>query len=171
MANQKIIDLKQEQVKGIAEKMSQAKSVVVAEYRGLTVEKTQDLRRQLRNAGCEMLVLKNNISRRAAQSVGYEGLTSDLKGPNGVIFAFEDSVAAAKVLHEFAKKNPKLIVKSGVVDGDFYEQAQIKEIASLPNKDILLAMLATQLYGPLRELAIGLDLLTKEESEQTEESN
>jgi large subunit ribosomal protein L10 len=172
MANQNIIQLKQEEVKKIAEKMSNAKSVVVAEYRGLTVEQTETLRRQLREEGCEMMVIKNNISRRAAATVGYEGLSTDLKGPNGVIFAFEDSVSAAKILHNFAKKNPKLLVKSGVVDGDFYESAQIKEIASLPNKDILLTMLATQLYGPLRELSIGLDLLTKQEtSVQTEESN
>ncbi len=171
MANQKIIDLKQEQVKEIAEKMSKAKSVVVAEYRGLTVEQTQELRRALRNSGCEMLVLKNNISRRAASNVGYDGINSDLKGPNGVVFAYEDSAAAAKVLFEFGKKNPKLVIKSGIVDGDFYDPAQIKEIATLPNKDVLLAMLATQLYGPLRELAIGLDLLTKEESEQSGESN
>ena len=171
MANQNIIQFKQEEVKKIAEKMSKAKSVVVAEYRGLTVEKTETLRRQLREEGCEMLVIKNNISRRAAEEVGYGDLTSDLKGPNGVVFAFDDPIAAAKILHTFAKKNPKLVVKSGVVDGDYYVPAQIKEIAALPNKDILLAMLATQLYGPLRELSIGLDLLTKEESVQTEESN
>ena len=171
MANQSIIQFKQEEVKKIAEKMSNAKSVIVAEYRGLTVEKTEALRRQLREEGCEMMVIKNNISRRAAEEVGYGDLTSDLKGPNGVVFAFDDAIAAAKVLHTFAKKNPKLVVKSGVVDGDYYVPAQIKEIAALPNKDTLLAMLASQLYAPLRELAIGLDLLTKEESEQTEESN
>ncbi len=171
MANQGIIELKQEEVKKIAEKMSSAKSVVVAEYRGLTVEKTETLRRQLREVGCEMMVIKNNISRRAAEEAGYNDLTSDLTGPNGVVFAFEESVAAAKVLHTFAKKNPKLVVKSGVVDGDYYVPAQIKEIAALPNKETLLAMLASQLYAPLRELSIGLDLLTKEESEQTEESN
>ena len=172
MANQKIIEFKEQEVKKIAEKMSNAKSVVVAEYRGLTVEKTQQLRRQLREVGCEMLVVKNNISKRAAESLGYSGLIGDFTGPNGVVFAFEDSVAAAKVLHNFAKKNEKLVVKSGVVDGDFYHPEQIKEIASLPNKDILLTMLATQLYGPLRDLSIGLYMLTEEESsEQTEESN
>ncbi|MBN2540406.1 MAG: 50S ribosomal protein L10 [Bacilli bacterium] len=171
MANQSIIELKAQEVEKIAEKMSSAKSIVVAEYRGLTVEKTEALRQQLREQGCEIMVIKNNISRRAAEKVGYGDLTSDLKGPNGVVFAFEDSVAAAKVLHGFAKKNPKLVVKSGVVDGDFYQPAQIKEIASLPNKDVLLTMLATQLYAPLRDLAIGLDLLTKEESETAEESN
>jgi large subunit ribosomal protein L10 len=174
MANQRIIEIKEQEVKKIAEKMSNAKSVVIAEYRGLTVEKTEMLRNQLREQGCELLVIKNNISRRAAESVGYSDLTSDLKGPNGVVFAFEDSVSAAKVLYTFAKKNPKLQIKSGVVDGNYYEPALIKEIASLPTKDVLLAMFATQLYAPLRDLAIGLDLLTKEESEeseQTEESN
>jgi len=118
-----------------------------------------------------MLVLKNNITRRAAENNGYGGITSDLKGPNGVVFAFEDSVAAARVLHSFTKKNPKLIVKSGVVDGIFYETAQIKEIAGLPNKETLLTMLATQLYGPLRDLSMGLYMLTNKEAEQTVESN
>jgi len=174
MANKSIIELKEQEVNKIAEKMSNAKSVVVAEYHGLTVEKTETLRRQLREEGCEMLVIKNNISRRAADSAGYSGIASDFKGPNGVVFAFEDSVAAARILHKFAKKNPKLKIKSGIVDGEFYEQAQIKEIASLPNKDTLLTMLATQLYGPLRDLSMGLFLLTEEDSEkseQTEESN
>jgi len=172
MANQRIIEVKEQEVKKIAEKMSNATSVVVAEYRGLTVEQTQNLRRQLREEGCEMLVIKNNISKRAAESVGYNGLSPDFKGPNGVVFAFEESVAAARILHKFAKKNKKLVIKSGVVDGDFYEQAQIKEIAALPNKDTLLTMLAGQLYNPLMELSRGLFLLTDEEkSEETEESN
>ena len=171
MANQKIIELKIQEVKKIAEKMSSAKSVVIAEYRGLTVGKTEELRKQLREEGCELLVIKNNISRRAAESVGYSDLTSDLKGPNGVVFAFEESVSAAKVLYNFAKKNPKLKIKSGFVDGDYYGQAQIKEIAVLPSKDMLLAMLASQLYAPLRDLSVGLDLLTKKESEESVESN
>jgi large subunit ribosomal protein L10 len=169
MSNQNIINLKQEEVKKIAEKMSNAKSVVVAEYQGLTVEKTEELRRLLRDAECEILVIKNNISRRAAEEVGYGDLTQDLKGPNGVIFAYEDSVSAAKVLHTFAKKNRKLKIKSGVVDGNFFNQDQIKEIAQLPGKEALLTMLAVQLLTPLRELAVGLDMLTKKE--ETVESN
>ena len=169
MSNQDIINLKQEEVKKIAEKMSNAKSVVVAEYQGLTVEKTEELRRLLRDAECEILVIKNNISRRAAEEVGYGDLTQDLKGPNGVIFAYEDSVSAAKVLHTFAKKNRKLKIKSGVVDGNFFNQDQIKEIAQLPGKETLLTMLAVQLLTPLRELAVGLDMLTKKE--ETVESN
>jgi len=169
MANQNIINFKQEEVKKIAEKMSHAKSIVVAEYQGLTVEKTEELRGLLRDAGCEIIVIKNNISRRAAEEAGYGDLTQDLNGPNGVVFAYEDSVAAAKVLYTFAKKNKKIKIKSGVVDGDFYNEEQIKEISQLPAKETLLAMLATQLLAPLRELSVGLDMITKKQ--ETVESN
>ncbi|MGD9761597.1 MAG: 50S ribosomal protein L10 [Candidatus Izemoplasmatales bacterium] len=169
MANQNIISFKQEEVKKIAEKMSRAKSLVIAEYQGLTVDQTEALRDLLRDAGCEIIVIKNNISKRAAQEVGFADLTQDLNGPNGVVFAYEDSIAAAKVLYAFAKKNKKIVVKAGVVDGDYYNQDQIKEISQLPGKNTLLAMLATQLLAPLRELAVGLNMLTTKE--ETVESN
>lgn len=172
MANQKVIDVKQQLVDEVTERMSNSKSVVIAEYAGLTVEKTQDLRRQLRDAGCEMFVYKNNISRRAAEAKGYSELVNDLTGPNTVVFSYEDQVSAAKVLYEFAKKNKKLKIKSGVVDGAYYEVEKIKEISQLPNKEGLLTMLAGQLLAPLRELSVGLDLLTKlENSEEEKESN
>lgn len=163
MSRETVIQVKEEAVNLITEKMSKAKAIVIAEYRGLTVEKTEILRRQLRKEGCELAVIKNNISRRAAKNNGYESLDTELKGPNGVIFAYKDSISAAKVLHEFARKNPKLVVKSGIVDGDYYNPAEIKVIATLPPKDTLLAMLATQLLAPLRDLAIGLDLIANKE--------
>lgn len=172
MANQKVIDVKQQLVNEVAEKMSNSKSVVVAEYAGLTVEKTQDLRNKLREAGCEMFVIKNNISRRAAEAKGYSELVNDLTGPNSVVFSYDDQVSAAKVLYEFAKKNKKLKIKAGIVDGEYYEIEKIKEISQLPNKEGLLTMLAGQLLAPLRELAIGLDLLTKEDdNEASQEEN
>lgn len=172
MANQKVIDTKQQLVNEVAERMSNSKSVVIAEYQGLTVEKTQDLRNKLREAGCEMFVIKNNISRRAAEAQGYNELTEDLSGPNTVVFSYEDQVSAAKVLYEFAKKNKKLKIKSGIVDGNYYEIDKIKEISQLPNREGLLTMLAGQMLAPLRELALGLHLLTEEEnSEEEKESN
>lgn len=170
MANQKVIDVKQKLVDEVAEKMSTSKSVVIAEYQGLTVEKTQDLRRQLRDAGCEMFVIKNNISRRAAEAKGYSELANDLDGPNSVVFSYEDQVSAAKVLYEFAKKNKKLKVKSAIVDGEYYEIEKVKEISQLPNREGLLTMLAGSLLAPLRDLAIGLDLLTKQDEEASEEN-
>jgi len=169
MASEKVIDQKQQLVDDVAKKMSESKSVVVAEYQGLTVEKIQTLRRNLRDEGCEMFVIKNNISRRAAEAKGYKELIEDLSGPNSIIFSYEDQVSAAKVLYEFAKKNKKLKIKSGIVDGQFYDLEKIKEISALPNREGLLTMLAGQLLSPLRELALGLHLLT-EESEDAEEA-
>lgn len=163
MSRETVINVKQEEVNVIVEKMSKAKSIVVAEYRGLTVARTELLRRQLRKEGCEMIVVKNNISSRAAHSLGYGALDEDLNGPNGVVFAYNDSVSAAKVLYEFAKKNPKIVIKSGIVDGNFYQTAEIKIIATLPPKEILLTMFATQLYAPLRDLAIGLDMISNKQ--------
>lgn len=163
MSNESAINLKQEAVNTLTAKMKNAKSIVVAEYRGLTVEKTEVLRRQLRKEGCELIIVKNNISRRAAEGLGFKALDADLFGPNGVVFAYNDAVSAAKVLHEFARKNPKLIVKSGIVDGTYYQPAEIKQIATLPNREILLTMLASTLLAPLRELSIGLDMISNKE--------
>ncbi|MDD3122786.1 MAG: 50S ribosomal protein L10 [Candidatus Izemoplasmatales bacterium] len=163
MSRETVINVKQEAVNEITTKMQKAKSIVVAEYRGLTVDKTETLRRQLRKEGCELVVTKNNISRRAANSLGYNGLDADLYGPNGIVFAYNDAVSAAKVLHEFAKKNPKLVVKSGIVDGDFYQPAEIKQIASLPSREVLLTMLASQLLAPLKDLSVGLYMIANKE--------
>jgi len=167
MSRETVIKAKQDAVDAVAEKMSKSKSIVLAEYRGLTVAKTEMLRKLLRKEGCEMCVIKNNISRRAAKKTGFDALDQGLAGPNSIVFAYDDSVSAAKVLYDFARKNPKLVIKSGIVDGDYYEPAEIKQIAQLPPRETLLAMLATQLYAPLRDLAIGLDLMTKEEEPQS----
>lgn len=163
MSRETVINEKQLAVNELTDKMKKAKSIVVAEYRGLTVEKTETLRRQLRKEGCEMIVAKNNISRRAANSLGYNAIDSDLKGPNGVVLAYKDSVSAAKILHEFAKKNQNLVVKGGIVDGNFYQPAEIKTIATLPSREVLLTMLASQLLAPLKDLSVGLNMIANKE--------
>jgi len=163
MSNAFNLNAKEVDVQALVEKMSKAKSVVVAEYRGLTVKKTEELRRLLRKEGCEMIVAKNNISRRAAINSGFNGLDNDLVGPNTVVLSMKDSVIATKILTEFARKNPKLVVKAGVVDGDYFTQDQIKMIAQLPSKQVLLAMLASALYSPLKDLAVGLDMIANKE--------
>ncbi len=159
MSNTAIIAAKQEEVNVIQAKMAKAKAVVVAEYRGLTVQKTEELRRLLRKEGCELLVAKNNLVSRAAHNLGMPKLDGDLKGPNGLVFAHKDSVAAAKVLYDFTRKNPKLIVKSGYVDGDFYKADEMKQIATLPSRIVLLGMLASTLLAPIKQLAVGLDMI------------
>ncbi len=164
MSNSKIIQVKQAEVDVLQAKMQKAKAVVIAEYRGLTVQKTEELRRLLRKEGCELLVAKNNIAARAANNLGLTKLESDLAGPNGLVFAMNESVAAAKILIEFTKKNPKLVVKAGYVDGDYYKTDEIKQIAALPNRQVLLTMLASSLLAPLQQLAVGLDLIANKEN-------
>ncbi len=162
MSREQIISVKQEEVNALVAKMKDAKAVVVTEYRGLTVRKLEDLRRLLRKEGCELVVAKNNITKRAADICGFGAIDGDLQGPNGIVLARKESVAAAKVLYDFARKNVKLVIKSGVVDGDYYDPAQVRQIASLPSKMVLLAMLASQLYAPLKELAVGLDMVANQ---------
>lgn len=162
MSNTAIIAAKQQEVSVIQTKMQGAKAVVIAEYRGLTVQKTEELRRLLRKEGCELLVAKNNLVSRAAVNLGMPKLHDDLSGPNGIVFAHKDSVAAAKVLYDFAKKNPKLVVKSGYVDGDFFKADEMKQIATLPSRTVLLGMLASALLSPIKQLAVGLDLIANQ---------
>ncbi|MFA5007577.1 MAG: 50S ribosomal protein L10 [Candidatus Izemoplasmatales bacterium] len=159
MSREQTINVKQEEVNALVGRMKDAKAIVVAEYRGLTVLKTEELRRLLRKEDCELIVAKNNISRRAAQICGFGALDHDLNGPNGIVVSRKDPVIGAKILNDFTRKNVKLVIKSGVVDGDYYGPAEIKMIATLPPKPVLLAMLASQLYAPLSELAAGLDEL------------
>ena len=164
MSREAIINAKQEEVNALTQRMKDAKAIVVAEYRGLTVQKTEELRKALRKEGCELIVAKNNIAKRAATLCGFGAIDNDMTGPNGVVIGKKDSVAPAKILHEFARKNPKLIVKSGVIEGSFYNAAQVKAVSTLPSKQVLLAMLASQLYAPLKELAVGLDMITTPKS-------
>ncbi len=162
MSNATVLARKQEDVDFITSKMKKAKAVVVAEYRGLPVKKTEELRRLLRKEGCELFVSKNTLVSRAADQHGFGKLNPDLKGPNGLVFAMRDSMSVAKVLHDFTRKNPLLIVKSGYVDGDYYNAAEIKMIAGMPARPVLLQMLASALLSPIRNLAIGLDLVAQQ---------
>lgn len=165
MSRETTILQKQEDVNSLKEKIQKSSSVVVAEYRGLTVAKLTELRKLLRAEQCELHVLKNNIVKRAAQECGYPELVDSLQGPNAICFANHDSVAAAKVLFDFSKKNKELQIKVGVVDGDFYGNKEILTIATLPSKLTMLGMLAGGMIQPLRELAIGMNMIAEQKEQ------
>ncbi len=156
--SEKAIAKKQAKVEALVEKMKSANSFVVADYSGLTVEQVTKLRNELRENGCEMKVIKNNITRRAAEAAGYGELAEGLTGPNAVAFSHEDSVAAAKVIFEFAKENSALELKVGVVDGEFMDNDKIQQIATIPSREVLLTMFAAGLLQPIKEFAIAVDL-------------
>jgi len=157
----KAIERKKEEVQALVERMKGANSFVIVDYSGLTVEQVTKLRNELRANGCEMAVIKNNITRRAALELGFEQLEDILVGPNAVAFSNEDSVSAAKVIYDFALDNKALELKVGVVDGEYMDNDNIKVIATIPSRDTLLTMIASGILQPIKEVAIALDLMAQ----------
>lgn len=160
-----IIVQKQAEVEALAGKLKDAKTVVAVDYQGLTVFESTELRRALRAAGCEIKVYKNNITRRAAIAAGYEALAPEMKGPKAVVLSNTDVVAPAKILYQFAEKNPKLVLHGGIVEGSVVGVDKITELATLPSYETLLTQLAAGMLAPIRDLAIGLNLMCEPQEE------
>ncbi len=156
------VELKVNQVNELVEKMKSSKSVVAFKYQGLSVEKFMQLRRDMRSHGCEVAVIKNNISRRAAKECGYDGFADLIAGPLALIFASEDMVAPAKEIFKFAKDNSMVEVVTGVVDGDVYDYAKLEQLSKLPSYETLLTQLAAGMLGTVSQLAIGLNMLVEQ---------
>lgn len=167
--NQAIIDSKKLAVADIAQKMREAKSTVVVEYRGLSVAEVTQLRRELREEGVEFKVYKNSLVQRAAQEVGAAELTKDLVGPNAIAFG-GDAVAPARVLAKFAKKHDKLVLKSGVVEGKVVGVETINELSLLPNRDGMISMLLGCLQSPVRSFACVVKAVSESKEGTTEEA-
>jgi len=156
--SQKAIEKKAFEVEALAEKIKNTPSIVLVNYLGLTVEEVTQLRSQLYENDCEMKVTKNNIIKRAVIAAGYDRLVDGLSGPNAIAFSNSDSVSAAKVIYEFAKDHPKLELKSGIVDQNVLDTAQMAQIAQIPSREALLTMIAGGLLQPIKEVAIGLSM-------------
>lgn len=155
---------KQKEVAEVSEKMKSSASVVAFKYQGLTVEAFQNLRKSMRELGCEISVIKNNISRRAAKECGYD-LDDVLVGPIALAFSKDDLVAPSKVLFKVAGENNKIEVVKGVVDGDVYSFEQLKTLSQLPSYETLLTQLAAGMLGTLSQLSIGLNMLVEKGQE------
>ena len=150
-------------VEALTERLKEAKTAVLFDYKGLTVEQFTDLRNQLRNEGCEVNVIKNNISRRASVAAGYEELADSFVGPKALILGFDDVVAPAKIIAEFAKANKIVEIEGGVIEGKVVARESIMELANLPSRETLLTQLAAGLLMPVREVAIGLNMLAEQQ--------
>lgn len=166
MANQKIIASKAEASQKLADLMSASKSYILCEYAGLTVAKMEELRHLLRKEGCFLKVATNNTIRRAAEINGFTQL-KDTVGPSCIVISNNESVDGPKIIAQFAKKNKQLVMKDGVVDGAYLTQKEVVEVSKLPSKLGLIAMLAGQLYSPLQQLALGLNMIAEPKTEET----
>ena len=153
--NQEVLKAKKETVAEIVSKAKASQTIVVAEYRGLTVSKLQELRRALRAENAGMFVYKNSLVEKACDELGYTDLKSYLSGPNAIFFS-EDVSNGAKVISKFAKKNEALVIKGGVVEGKVVDAAGIKEVATLPGREGLLSMFLSCLQAPVRQFACAV---------------
>ena len=135
------VELKQPIVQEIADQIDGAQSVVVVDYRGLTVSEDTQLRKELREAGVSYKVYKNTLMNFAFKGTDFEALAPVLEGPNAIAISKEDATAPARILAKFAKTAPALEIKAGVVEGDYYDAAGMQTIASVPSRQDLLSKL------------------------------
>ena len=156
MANQKIIARKAETVEEIANKVKESTTTVLFEYQGLTVTETMELRRKLRESGSDYKVYKNTLVKRAMDSLNID-MGDELNGPKAVAFG-TDAIAPIKVLSDFAKEHPSLLLKIGYVDGNVTDEATLKQLAAIPGREQLLTMFAAGLLEHVKNVAICLDL-------------
>lgn len=144
---------KVEQVELLTEKLSKAKVAVLTDYRGLTVSQIQDLRGRLRGSHVEYRVIKNTLARRAAEAAGHPALESRLKGPIAIAFGYDDLGTPARLINEFVRTTRvKLEVVGGLVEGRVFDRDQIKQLADLPSREVLLAQLLGTLQSPVAQL-------------------
>ena len=160
--NQTILESKKEVVANLVDKFNGAKSVVVVEYRGLTVSEISELRKQLREVDAKLGVYKNTLVQKANDSLGHEEFDQYLVGSNAYVFC-SDVTAAPKVLTKFAKKNNKLVVKAGLIEGRVMDADGVKEVAKLPGREGLLSMFLSCLQAPIRSFACTVKAVADKE--------
>lgn len=148
-------------VADVSAQVARAQTLALAEYRGLTVEHLNALRKQARDKGVYLHVLKNTLARRAVKGTPFEVAAESMAGP--LIYGFsEDAVAAAKVIADFAKGNDKLIVKAGAYAGKALDANGVKALAAIPSKEVLLAQLLGLMQSPVSRMARVLAALAEQ---------
>ena len=147
------VELKQPIVAAIAEDVKDAQSVVIVDYRGLTVAQDTELRKQLREAGIIYKVCKNTMMKRAFEGTEFEGLSQYLEGPSAMAVSKDDVTAPARIICKFAKTAEKLEVKAGVVEGKVYDQAGVQALSAIPSREELLSKLLGSIQSPIANFA------------------
>lgn len=164
------LENKKQVVADIAKRFQDAKSVVVVNYSGLTVEQVTALRAQCRAAKVDYCVLKNTLARRALDDMNITGLDDVLNGPSAFAFGMEDAVAPAKIISEFIDKAKTEVikVKAGLMDGKVMSAEKVAELAKVPSREVLLARLLGSLQGSISGFVRVLDAIAKKQTEGSE---
>src|SRR5690625_4467007 len=166
VSREQLIERKQQEVNELTEKFQNSAAFVVVNYRGLNVAEVTDLRKQLREAGVEMRVVKNTLLRRAAEAAGIEGIEETFVGPTAIAFSEEEVVAPAKIMVEFAEEAEALEVKGGYMEGEVVSIETIESIAKLPSREGLLSMLLSVLQAPVRNTALAFKAVADKKEEE-----
>jgi large subunit ribosomal protein L10 len=150
-------------VSDVAAQVAKSQTLVVAEYRGITVADMTKLRKQARANDVYLAVLKNTLARRAVAGSPFEVVADQMSGP--LIYSFSsDAVAAAKIIQDFAKTNDKLVIKAGSYNGKLLSKESVIELASIPSKEVLLAQLCGLLTSPMSRIARALAAVSEQKS-------
>ena len=150
-----------EKVNELKEKFEPRSAVILTEYRGLSVEAISNLRIELGKRDVEYRVIKNTLAKLAVEGTPYEGLSPWLEGPVAAAFVDGDATAAAKALLDFARANPSLKLKGGILQGKILDAAQVRALATLPPREVMLARLAGSLRSPVARLHNSLSSFTR----------
>lgn len=149
MPSAKVLEAKKIIVDNLTNKVAKSKTVILVDYRGLTVEQDTELRVALRKAGVKYEVVKNTLTRFAMNNNGYSELDTYLNGPTAIAYSYEDVVAPAKIISEFAKKFEHLQIKVGIVEGKIFDEKEIKALAELPSREELIAKVLAGFNAPI----------------------
>lgn len=155
MSNEKILNAKKQKVEEITELLKSAKSGVLVNYTGISVEDDTKLRKELREAGVKYAVEKNTLLRFAMKNAGLDQLTDVLSGATAIAVA-DDETAAARILGKYAEDHDNFTLKAGFIDSEIYDADGVKALSKIPSKETLLAQLVGSLQGPIQKLAATL---------------
>ena len=160
----KNLEIKKGVVADIKEKFEKAQSAVLVDYRGLNVAEVTDLRNQLRKAGVEYAVLKNTMINLAIKDLNLDDMKAHLEGPTAVAFGYEDAVAPAKILADFAKKNKNVTIKCGVVDGGYIDEKGVQALANTPSREVLIAKIMGSMMSSVSKFVYALEAIRKKQA-------
>ena len=165
MPSQKVLEQKAAAVDALAEKFGRAVSGILVQYQGITVEDDTKLRAAMRAAGVEYTVIKNSLIGRACDKAGFEAMKEHLEGMNAVAISYDDPIAPAKILKEYAEKIETFTLRAGFLDGAVVDEATVKELADIPPKEVLIAKMLGSLQSPISSLAVALQAVVDKNGE------
>ena len=165
MPSEKILEQKKAVVEELADKLGRCASSVLVKYEGITVDADTKMRKALREAGVEYTVIKNTLIGKACDKVGYEALKPNLEGMNAIAISYDDPIAPAKILKEYAEKIETFEIRGGILEGSVVDAATVNELADIPPKEVLIAKLLGSMQSPLYKFAYVLQAIVDKDAE------